>query len=91
MPLKAGSKNRNDDFINSMAEAMEKAFEAEWPHIMGSEALPPSNEQMQLLFIAIAQGIVRHLVENPGSFNVQTDSTSHAGKVSNISTTGTLY
>ncbi len=94
MALKAGSKNTGSDYANSMAAAMENAFIQEWPKIMGSEPLPPPDDAMRLLFIAVAQGVVRHLVNNPTSFSVQiTDvhGNTRTGNVNSISPTGTLY
>lgn len=68
MALKAGIRA---DYTNSMAQAMEKAFLDEWPKIMDSdEPKPEMTDQMRLLFIAVAQGVVRHLVNNPDSFKV---------------------
>ena len=61
MALKAGTVA---DFENSMAEAMENALKAEWP-IVKKVAFPENDpEDRRLLFVAIAQGIVRHLEKN---------------------------
>lgn len=74
MPLKAGTKKTGpigyeDQYAGSMAKAIEHAFIKEWPLIMGSDA-PALNDHMRLLFIAIAQGIIKHLKENAGSITV---------------------
>lgn len=58
MSLKAGS---SADFGNSMAEAIQKA----WDSVRGDT---PTSEQMKLLFIAIANGVIEHLKNNPDSF-----------------------
>ena len=66
MSLKAGSIN---DFVSSMASAMENAFTTEWGNAMTGDA-PPANNQSRLLFVAIAQGIVNYLNANPDAFKV---------------------
>lgn len=58
MGLKAGSYN---DPLNSMAQAMEDAFQDEWQAAKG-KALPDSGEDdRRILFAAIAQGVLNHL------------------------------
>lgn len=73
MSLIAGTKKRGplneDQYAGSMADAMEKAFRREWPVIMGSDA-PEVNDHIRLLFVAIAQGVVKHLNENGDSIQV---------------------
>lgn len=56
-----------DQFAGTMASAMEDAFMREWPVVMGGIA-PPVSREMRLLFAAIAQGVVNHLVENSEAF-----------------------
>lgn len=68
MPLKAGTTN---NLSNSMAEAMEDAFVVAWPNVMGEQELPANRQQMRLMFVAVAQGVVEHLKENPTAFKVQ--------------------
>ena len=91
MALKAGTIQ---DYVNSMAQAMENAFLEEWPRIMSDDQpKPKSNDQMKLLFIAIAQGVVRHLADHPESFDVSIStnaSHSHSASVT-VQTTGVLY
>ena len=67
MALLAGTHTHYD---NSMAQAIEKAFLAEWPNVIPGQPVPESNDQMRLLFMAIAQGVVHHLVKNPGAFTL---------------------
>lgn len=79
MALKAGS---TADFGNSMAEAMQKA----WDSVRGET---PTSEQVKLLFIAIANGVVEHLKNNPDSFiiNIETPEgvdVNYTGKVTQI-------
>lgn len=74
MALKPGSIS---DFDNSMAQEMEKAFFDNWPKVMGNNTdIPESNNQMKLMFIAIAIGVVEHLKKNPTSFVVNTTDNS---------------
>jgi hypothetical protein len=77
MPLKPGTI-ATVDYKGSMAQAIEEAFKEEWLKVMGSAA-PASNPQMQLLFIAIAKGVVRHLASHADAFkvNITFDGTSY--------------
>lgn len=61
MALKAGTIA---DFSDSMAEAIENAFLEEWPEAMGGADKPETNPQMRLLFVAVAQGVVRYLTDH---------------------------
>lgn len=66
MALKAGTIA---DFTNSMAKAIEDAFIAAWPDAMGTGTTAPTpNAQMQLLYVAIAQGVINHLAAHPEAF-----------------------
>ncbi len=59
-------------YSGSMADAMEQAFLEEWPIVMGEEAdLPASSEQLNLMFRAISQGVIRHLKQNSASMKVR--------------------
>lgn len=55
--LKPGSV---DDFPDSMAQAMELAFQSEWAAAKGEPLLPVGEEDRRILFAAIAQGVVKH-------------------------------
>ena len=73
MALKAGSKTGTQpgNYQQSMAAAMEKAFEIEWQQVKGTP-LPGANRlDLQLMFAAIAQGVVRHLRDRESSFVIQ--------------------
>lgn len=74
MPLDSGTKVPRDvnyTYSGSMAAVMEQAFKEEWPTVMGYDADPPaSSEQLNLMFRAIAQGVIRHLKENSTSMKV---------------------
>ncbi len=87
MNLKAGT---NNDLNNSMADDMEKAFIAAWPSIMDGAPPPPSKE-LRLLFIAIAQGVTKHLNDNSDAFKIINNTGSTTIFSVDIKTTGTLY
>jgi hypothetical protein len=72
MALKAGSLSLQS-LSNSMAQAMENAFIQQWPVVMVDREPPKPEElqQMQLMFVAIAQGVISHLMEHPKSFKVE--------------------
>ena len=84
MPLKAGTKAPvANGYNNSMAAAMEKAFMEQWPYVMDDADLPASSDQMKLMFIAIAQGVIKHLKQNSASMKVRVTfnigNTTHIG------------
>lgn len=58
------------DFSDSMAEAIDEAFREEWQLEMGTPLLEAGTRERQVLFSAIARGVVRHLKENPAAFEV---------------------
>lgn len=66
-----------------MAEAIEASFKEAWPTLMGDLPLPESNDQSKLMFIAVAQGVVKHLVAHPEAFKVTVNFSSqdHIGNV----------
>ena len=70
MSLKAG----RNSYAGSMAELMETIFKEQL-----AEGQPKPSEQMKVLFIAVAEGVVRHLVANPDAFvvTVHHDDDSH--------------
>lgn len=71
MPLDSGTKAPGAaNYSGSMAAAMEQAFKEEWPAVMGDADVPASSEQMNLIFRAVAQGVVRHLKQNCASMKV---------------------
>ena len=71
MPLDSGTKApAASSYSGSMTDAMEKAFKEEWPYVMGDADLPASNEQLNLMFRAVAQGVIRHLKQNCTSMKV---------------------
>ena len=83
MPLKAGTI---EDFSGSMAEAIETAFLNAWPSAMGAAPTPPVNPQMQLLYVAIAKGVISYLAANKDAFVLNTtyDGTTYVTTVQSI-------
>ncbi|UCF91866.1 MAG: hypothetical protein JSW39_26945 [Desulfobacterales bacterium] len=61
MELKAGTL---DDFNNSMAAAIESAFERVWSDRMGTPLPDETRDDRRMMFVAIAQGVIRHLKDN---------------------------
>ncbi len=90
MALKAGSKTGTQpgNYEHSMAAAMEKAFEIEWLQVKGTPLLGANRLDLQLMFTAIAQGVVRHLQDRESSFVIQVADT--AGSV-DIATEGVIH
>lgn len=80
-----------EDFADSMAEAMEEAFAAEWQAVKGVPVPETGREDRQLLMAAIAQGVVRHLKEHAGAaFEISVGTTqTGSGITSSGSVTGT--
>jgi hypothetical protein len=71
MPLDSGTLAPGTaNYSGSMAAAMEQAFREEWPTVMGDAEVPASSEQLNLMFRAIAQGVIRHLKQNCESMKV---------------------
>lgn len=90
MSLKAGTVG---DTSNSMAAAIEKAFRAAWPAVMTHMDLPSTTSpDLQLLFVAIAQGVVHYLADHADSIQVSVTVASNltATATVTIATTGQL-
>jgi hypothetical protein len=89
MALKAGTTS---EFDGSMAQAIETALRREWPNVMGIDQSVESNPQLRLLCIAVAQGVIRYLVNNDQNSLVVKITTPFTGDgYVEIQTTGTLY
>ena len=69
MSLTSGSPP--ETYEGSMAQAIENAFRDEWNTYMGGEP-PPPNDQMKLLCVAIAKGVIQHICAHPEAFSVTT-------------------
>lgn len=71
--LKAGTP---DDLGGSMAEAMEQAFEKTWGEHKETELSGRGRDERRILFVAVAQGILRYLKEHaPEGFEVDVEVT----------------
>jgi len=81
--LRPGTMN---DFSASMAEAMQEALDAAKREHGGP--LAPS-DQTKLLFVAVAQGVVKHLARNPEAFAVPGGEA--AGTLTSIGHDGLYY
>jgi hypothetical protein len=85
----------HSEISSTMAQAMETAFLREWKCFNGNLPEPAGKDldSLRLFFVAVSQGIVRHLKDNPEAFQVEvtTGTTTLQGAVSAIVTTGTLH
>ena len=88
----------HDNFTGTMAAAMEAAFLNQWTKYNGDLPVPTGKklDSMRLFFVAVAQGVVQHLRDNPDAINLTVDSGgsgggahTHDAEVSSISTTHT--
>ena len=70
------------DFQNSMAEAIEKAFESELLALKGATPPESSAPERHMLFCAIAQGVLSYLQANEDQFSVTVDLGSGDGRLS---------
>jgi hypothetical protein len=89
--LKAGTV---PDYGTSMARAMESALDAQLQS-KGRPTLGASGaeaEYMRMMFVAIAQGVVNHLQDNPRAFEttaeVAVDGIDHRHRVDAVHRTG---
>ena len=78
------------DFSESMAQAMEEALRHHWQQVMGGRPIPFSNQHLRVFLVGIAQGVVRHLVEHPTSFQVHVSTSDGDGSVTLIDQEGTV-
>jgi hypothetical protein len=68
--LKAGSI---DDMANSMAEAIDNAMQAAWPAANNGQSLPDQGKRdRQVLFVAIANGVLGYLQNNLAALETTT-------------------
>ena len=92
MALVPGEINQGEDgqlIIDqtSMARAIEKAFLDNWGKAMGNEIdKPKPNKQMQLLFVAVAEGVIKHLIDNPLSITITLKNNNNNSRTYNNST-----
>lgn len=81
MALKPGTM---EDVIGSMAEEMEQVFREELPSVVPGANPGRGEAERRLLFVAVAQGVVRHLAANPDAFKVEVSLTDGEGEVTEI-------
>lgn len=67
--LKAGTL---DNFSSSLAAEMEAAFETAWAKYQDEPLRAAGRTERQLLFSAVAQGLLRYLRDNDDAFDVET-------------------
>lgn len=65
MILKAGTVT---DMNDSMAQAIADAFKETWPTVLDGE--PEESDQMKLLFVAVAKGVVNYLADHADAFEI---------------------
>lgn len=70
MKLKAGTLDDNK-FSGSMAEAIEKAFEDVWEEHYKTHLNKETEKDRRVLFVAIAQGVIRYLKANEDAFSIE--------------------
>ena len=93
MALRSGSIRQANNpadqtnWNNSMAKAIEDAFLDEWPEAMDNAPKPEMNDQLRLMFVAVAKGVVKHLMENGSAFSVDTNSIGNHSHTLNGSNT----
>jgi hypothetical protein len=81
LALKSGTL---EDFIGSMADEMEQVFREELPVVIPGADPARGEAERRLLFVAVAQGVVKHLVANPDAFKVEVSLTDGEGEVTEI-------
>lgn len=64
--LKAGTAKTPEGFANSLAAAIEDAMKQEWLAVKGEvmPSAPDGGQDRQMLFAAIAQGVLKYLYEH---------------------------
>ncbi len=68
--LKPGSKG---NFEDSMAGAIQQAFTNNWKFFMNDQPMPAINDQMNLLFVSISEGVINYLSLHNDAFKVHID------------------
>ncbi len=68
------------NFTASMAEAMDKAFLAEWRAVKGTALSGLGEEDRRILLVAIAQGVVAHLQQHAEAIRVEVNVTNTQGE-----------
>lgn len=63
------------DFADSMAEAMENALRQEYQAVKDTPMPEAPDQDRHMLFVAIAQGVVRHLIDNLSALEIAVTTT----------------
>ena len=63
------------DFADSMAEAMENALRQEYQAVKDTPMPETPDQDRHMLFVAIAQGVVRHLIDNLSALEIAVTTT----------------
>lgn len=84
MALKPGTLQ---DISGSMADSMEQVFREALPSVVAGADPNKGDAERRLLFVAVAQGVVRHLAENHDAFKVEVNLSNGEGNVKEIQTT----
>jgi hypothetical protein len=72
-------------YTNSMAAEIEEALN-DLRQEKGLEALPANDPDRQMLFIAIARGVINHLKSNEAAFVIQFDVDTSSGTIVQVTT-----
>lgn len=64
----------DDAVAGSMALEIEEQFKAVYEHVKGEEMSLDNEEDLRILLVAIARGVVMHLQENQAGINTATVS-----------------
>jgi hypothetical protein len=80
--IKAGTKG---DMADSMAAAIQTAFEAEFVKVKGKPLPPAGREDQEMLFAAVAQGVVNYLRAHEADLSVVWTGTPPEGAPANVS------
>ncbi len=83
MALKPGMLEE-DGFLDSMAKEMEAVFREKLPFVVPGADPEMGEAERRLLFVAVAQGVVKHLAANPDAFKVEVSLSNGKGNVSEI-------
>jgi hypothetical protein len=83
----------SDTASTTMAKQIEAAFINQWPHFNPELPLPEGAQMksLRLFFVAVAQGVIQHLRDNPQAFEVRVNDSGSdlQGTVVEVNTTGT--
>ncbi len=79
----------SQDFVDSMAAAIEGAFERAWAEVNGSELPEKGRRDRRILFVGVAQGVIKYLKQHDADgFDIRADAVQKDG--TEITSSGTL-